>query len=370
MAEPHITYTGQQQQVASAGAYGGHGGGYGADPVAVAVAEQAMADPATREYIKQQAVVLGGHAAVAARHYGHKGLMAFQDYIQQGPKGISMLCFVGGVGTSIVGGMNVANFFGSVTDPFHYVLSVYMFLFGIATACIEADTDRIGQMIFPFDGLAEPITRSQAWLHEECRLLCSLRGRGLFYLYQGTLMVTQCLLCMWFLCGLYNVMVGILCIMMSFGMTPDIEGMVTSTGLVGPAKYDRLPIDGVEEGTRGESVPLNSGNGGPPPMHTIGSMTPEAPTADEFPKAEVAWQKHKERLSGKTCRALWAYHQQATIGDCNIEKPTGMFNGSSKEQWRLWSGLKGIHPEEAKTMFIERLRKDGQVLGLFDGRRF
>merc|ERR1719277_1154932 len=128
--------------------------------------------------------------------------------------------------------MSVMNFFDSVTEPFHYLLSTYMFAFGLATAIIEADTDRIGMLITPFDNLAEPLTRAQAWLHDECKLLTTLRGRGLFYLYQGTLMVTQCILCPLFLAGLYNAFMGVLCIMMSFGVKPDIDSMVKSSGIV------------------------------------------------------------------------------------------------------------------------------------------
>merc|ERR1719188_85523 len=106
--------------------------------------------------------------------------------------------------------MSICNVFGSVMDPFHYILNVYVFVFGVTTALVEADTDRIRIMMAPFHRLAEPVTRAQAWLHEECRLLTRLRGRGLFYLYQGTLMVTQCVLCLMFLSGLYNAIMGIL----------------------------------------------------------------------------------------------------------------------------------------------------------------
>jgi len=35
-----------------------------------------------------------------------------------------------------------------------------------------------------------------------------------------------------------------------------------------------------------------------------------------------------------------------------------MFNGSAREQWRLWNGLNGITQDEAKVMFVERLQKD------------
>lgn len=325
---------GRAQALAPAGAQPA-----GEKPFAVMAAEQALADPVMREAIKQQAVHIGGHAVVAARHYGHQGLMAFQDYVQQGPQGISVLCFVGGVATSVLGFMNVCNLFGSVTDPFHYILNAYMFAFGLATAVIEADTDRIGMLMAPFDRLAEPVTRAQAWLHEECRLLTTLRGRGLFYLYQGTLMVTQCILCLLFLAGLYQALMGVLCIMTSFGFTPDIEGAVASAGF-GKGEYaylDNAEAQRIAAGTTAAATQMDQG----------------------FSQAEAAYRTHRESLSGKSNRELWALHKQATAGDCTEPKPDGMFNGSAKEQWRLWNGLKGISSEEARIMFIERLRKDG-----------
>jgi len=280
-----------------------------------------------REAIRQQAVHIGGHAVVAAKHYGHQGLMAFQDYVQQGPQGISLLCFVGGLATSALGFMNVCNIFGTIVDPFHYILNAYMFAFGLATAVVEADTDRIGMLMTPFDRLAEPVTRAQAWLHEECKLLTQLRGRGLFYLYQGTLMVTQCVFCLIFLGGLYNAAMGVLCVMMSFGYTPDIEGLAASAGL--EPQYAHL---GDLEAS-GELVGAS------------------------FLQAEALYKRNKERLPGKACRELWALHQQATAGDCGVPKPAGVFNGSAKEQWRLWNGLRGIPQEEAKAMFVERLQR-------------
>lgn len=306
-------------------------------PMAAVLAEQAMVDPVMREAMKQQAVYVGGHVAVAAKHYGHKGLMAFQDYVQQGPQGISMLCFVGGVATTALGIAGVSNLMGSVMDPFHYILNVYILAFGIATTCIEADTDQIGMMIPPFDRLAEPITRGQAWLHEECKLLTRLRGRGFFYLYQGTLMVTQCVFCMLFLGGLYNVLMGIVCIMVSCGMQPDFEGMAAQAGL-GP-QYTVVAADSSEEK--------------PASAEAAARREKEA----SFRRAEGAWEENRDRLPGKACRELWAFHQQATIGDCNVPKPSGVFNGNAKEQWRLWNGLKGISQEDAMVMFMERLSK-------------
>merc|ERR1719272_2476956 len=202
----------------------------GPPPQAVLVAQTAMQDPATREMMKRHAAELGGHAVMLGKHYGHQGVVAFGDYIQQGPKGASVLCFICGITTSVVGLMYVGGFLTAITDPLHYIIYVYMFAFGLATTCLEADPDRIGMMVTPFDMLAGPLTRGQAWLHAEVRLLTELRGRGAFYLYQGTLMATQCVFCLVFLVGLFNAMMGALCIAMSFGIQPDFDRLAAGTG--------------------------------------------------------------------------------------------------------------------------------------------
>jgi acyl-CoA-binding protein len=332
-------------------------------PVAVAVAQQAFQDPATREMMKQHAMELGGHAALMAKHYGHKGVMAFGDYIQQGPKGASALCFIGGVASSIAGGMCVSGLFNAVTDPLHYVLYVYMFIFGLATTCLEADPDRIGIMPYPFDLLAGPLTRGQAWLHTEAKLLTELRGRGVFYLYQGTLMCTQWSLLL-FLVGFHNALMGVLCIAMSFGIQPDFDRLAAHTGFPGDAQYD--PIKDEEAGTLKTS---NSNDGSNLTssyhqqyynnMSKLALSNALSPSIDaEFKAATEALTKGKDKLSGKASRALSALQNQATLGDCVTKKPTGMFNGNAKEQWRLWNELKGISCDDAKVMFVERLRKE------------
>jgi len=316
-------------------------------PLAVIAAEQAMANPETREMMRQQGLLVGGYvsqqAYQQAAHWGGRTVSAFQEYIQQGPKGISMLCFFGGLATSVCGVLMITNVVGSVANPINYILNAYLLAFGCATFVLETDTDRVGMMPTPFDRLAGPLTSAQAWLHQEVRLLTELRGRGLFYFYQGTLMVTQCVLCPLFLAGIYNGLMGVLCISMSFGLKPDIEGMVSQTTVMAGQQYVSVP-DKVEDST----------------MVTRPAAAPPVvdPVTQKFPKALAAWKASKERLTGKANRALWALSNQATVGDCDQPKPHGMFNGNAKEEWRLWNDLRGIDPYEAKFMFMERLRRE------------
>lgn len=39
----------------------------------------------------------------------------------------------------------------------------------------------------------------------------------------GTLAVTQCFLCLTFVAGLWNLLMGVLCLLMSFGINPAVH---------------------------------------------------------------------------------------------------------------------------------------------------
>ena len=65
----------------------------------------------------------------------------------------------------------MTNLGGVAIDAFHYILSAYMFVFGLVTAIIEANTDAVGTTVVPFGKFAEPIARAQASIHEEVRSL-------------------------------------------------------------------------------------------------------------------------------------------------------------------------------------------------------
>jgi len=307
---------------------------------------------------------LGGHAVMLGKHYGHQGVVAFGDYIQQGPKGASVLCFICGVTTSVVGVMYVGGFFTAITDPLHFVLYVYILAFGLSTTCLEADPDRIGMSPWPFDGLAAPLTRGQAWLHSEVRILTELRGRGALYLFSGSLMATQCVFCLLFLVGVANAVMGALCLGMSFGITPDFDRLAAGEGMQWSAVE---PEEGSAEMAAAASGAVSGMSGqlerlvpAAPPVSSWMSTTANVGRSidAEFRSAAQAYSNLGDKLPGKACRALWALQNQATVGDCNEPKPSGMINGNAKEQWRLWNELKGIACEDAKVMFVERLRKE------------
>ena len=48
---------------------------------------------------------------------------------------------------------------------------------------------------------------------------------------------------------------------------------------------------------------------------------------------------------------LYKYYKQATFGDVNIPKPTGLFNIIDKQKWEAWNSLKGTNPSVAKKVY-------------------
>jgi len=151
---------------------------------------------------------------------------------------------------------------------------------------------------------------------------------------------------------------------MSFGVKPDFEYLAASAGMTDGVKYSKV-YD--QEAAENQTIAA----GAPPTASTKQSFQPVTARDQvywssvsstvsinaEFRRAEEAWSQGKENLAGKTSRALSALHNQATTGDCHTKKPSGLFNGHAKEQWRLWNDLKGVNCDDAKVMFIDKLQK-------------
>eukprot|EP00425_Heterocapsa_triquetra_P016434 CAMPEP_0195156164 /NCGR_PEP_ID=MMETSP0448-20130528/184526_1 /TAXON_ID=66468 /ORGANISM="Heterocapsa triquestra, Strain CCMP 448" /LENGTH=227 /DNA_ID=CAMNT_0040194955 /DNA_START=82 /DNA_END=765 /DNA_ORIENTATION=+ len=157
----------------------------------------------------------GGAAALGAQAMHH-----FRNHVQEGPAGISILCFFGGLMTAVVGALGfMGSFVGFFADPFHFLLNAYLALFGAVTVLLEADIEQVRQLRI-LGHLAPVLEGYQMKVEKKLQFLTELWGRGFFYLFIGSLAVTQCFFCFRFLVGLWNVVMGALCIMMSFGMNP------------------------------------------------------------------------------------------------------------------------------------------------------
>eukprot|EP00747_Dinoflagellata_sp_TGD_P165040 gnl/TRDRNA2_/TRDRNA2_185817_c0_seq1.p1 gnl/TRDRNA2_/TRDRNA2_185817_c0~~gnl/TRDRNA2_/TRDRNA2_185817_c0_seq1.p1 ORF type:complete len:433 (-),score=88.02 gnl/TRDRNA2_/TRDRNA2_185817_c0_seq1:326-1624(-) len=288
----------------------------------------------------------GKEGLVFATHYGKEGFVVIRDYIQQGPRSISTLCLAGGFGTSIVGALHIAGFVGGKPSLFGYVLNVYMVLFGIATVVLETDADHM-PMMEPVQGLAPHLLRAQSWLHEKVQFLTEFHGRALFYIYQGTLLMTQgCTVCLLFTVGLYNMFMGTLCLGMAY------EYAKRST----PSEYEAMGETracDVETGAE-EAAAVEQPHDGQAMIYQHHQQVEQ-----EFLVAKEAYEQHKKTIKGRAQFELYGLLQQAQSGDCTSKRPTGFLNSSAKAQWDAWNRLRGSDEYGVKAAFIERLQRAG-----------
>eukprot|EP00927_Polykrikos_kofoidii_P074099 TRINITY_DN70063_c0_g1_i1.p1 TRINITY_DN70063_c0_g1~~TRINITY_DN70063_c0_g1_i1.p1 ORF type:complete len:269 (-),score=34.96 TRINITY_DN70063_c0_g1_i1:100-906(-) len=201
------------------------------------LAAAAMSNPTVKEQMKvaalehaQQGLKAAGEgAAVAATNFGRE----LHKYIQEGPAGVSMLCFLGSLATAVVGALGLLNILSIVSSPFMYVLNVYLTAFGFIGAVLEADVSSLSKMKV-IGRLGPWVEHYQTVVYRRAHFLTELFGRGLFYFFTGSLAVTQCIICLLFVVGLWNVLMGAICVLMSYGINP----------------IQHLPVDGLSENGR------------------------------------------------------------------------------------------------------------------------
>jgi hypothetical protein len=193
---------------------GGAGGAFAAQ-----MAQAAFQDPSVQQQLKEAAIQQGQVAFQAAKEGAATAVSELKKYVQEGPAGISVLCFLGGVATTLIGSIGLLSITDTLTEPFKYVLNAYLTVFGIVTFLLEADVESMKNLRV-LGRLSPWIERYQMEVFNRANFLTELRGRGFFYTFIGTLAITQCFLCLHFLAGLWNLLMGILCLMMSFGINP------------------------------------------------------------------------------------------------------------------------------------------------------
>jgi len=76
--------------------------------------------------------------------------------------------------------------------------------------------------------------------------------------------------------------------------------------------------------------------------------------AAKFEEAvEMMNKKVNKTLSNEELLELYKYFKQASVGDCNTERP-GMLDFKGKAKWDAWNGLKGtMSKEDAMAKYVE-----------------
>ena len=71
-----------------------------------------------------------------------------------------------------------------------------------------------------------------------------------------------------------------------------------------------------------------------------------------FEKAAADVLKHVKSLDDNGKLKLYGLYKQATVGDCNTDKP-GFLDFKGKAKWEAWNKVKGKDKEVAKQEYVE-----------------
>lgn len=272
---------------------------------------------------------LGRKGLAYATHYGQQGLVALEEFVQQGPVTISLLCLVGGYGTVVCGLLRLVGLVGENVGVFGHVLDAYMVAFGLTAVVLETNPDALTSVSVIQDAVPH-LLRAQSWLHEKAELLTEFHGRAAFYIYQGTLLTTQgCTLCLLFMVGVYNVFMGALCAWMAWDHA-------RSAGQEGPA-------GDVEQASR---------------VSPRLSEDELRQLEEDFQAAKAAYEREEKDLRGRAQLDLYGLLQQAEAGDCETRRPGGFLNSCAKAKWDAWSRLRGTTQQVAKASFVDRWARE------------
>lgn len=168
-------------------------------------------DPEVQAKAKHCAGVAIGFVSDAACHAGG----VFVGCIEQGPAGLRVFSFAGGVASFGLGVLTLINPL-QLMHFVSYTVSLYQAVFSATTMIFEANPEWINEV-----GVLD---RYQDSLMFNARFLATSGGRGLFYVFQGSLWITLCDgVGHWymFVTGAYIVLMGALHIAMHFDYMPS-----------------------------------------------------------------------------------------------------------------------------------------------------
>eukprot|EP00435_Cladocopium_sp_Y103_P064151 s469_g25.t2 len=136
-----------------------------------------------------------------------------KEYIQRGPEGVGWLCFVGGAASVFLGLLGFLDIAGILMSPLQYLVNAYQTGFGLVVCVLEAPPEWLGSNA--------RLEKAQRFIHEFAKFLTTFGGRGLFYLFQGSIDLSLDTYSLTFLVGCYMCCMGGVCIGMQYGLLPE-----------------------------------------------------------------------------------------------------------------------------------------------------
>lgn len=179
-------------------------------------------DPEVQKKAKEYAAAAGD----MAKKYGAMGANLFMQQVEQGPTGVRLLACLISITSMVNSVLTVINPL-SLLSPITYVISAYQLLFAASTALFEMPPDWMEKVSF--------LKSYQELLSVKCNFLTDVQGRGLFYIFQGSLWAGFASLTdlLDLAVTVLMVFIGILHVMMHYGIGPSAVAsqMRTYTGL-------------------------------------------------------------------------------------------------------------------------------------------
>mmetsp|Transcript_108030 Transcript_108030/g.232775 ORF Transcript_108030/g.232775 Transcript_108030/m.232775 type:complete len:256 (-) Transcript_108030:6-773(-) len=164
-------------------------------------------DPEVQSNARQYALMARHYLGQAAGRVG--GVLVTQ--IQQGPTGVRVLAFGGGLFSFIIACLSVLDLSGMLANPVAYTLSAYQVIFSFTVIMFEAKVSWIQKW--------KGLDRWHSLLIEKAKFLSENLGRGLFYIFIGSLWLCFANLTelLELACGTYMAFIGVLYILLHQG---------------------------------------------------------------------------------------------------------------------------------------------------------
>ncbi|TMW49754.1 hypothetical protein DOY81_005176 [Sarcophaga bullata] len=78
-------------------------------------------------------------------------------------------------------------------------------------------------------------------------------------------------------------------------------------------------------------------------------------TQEEFNKAAEDVKNLNTTPSDNDLLELYSLYKQATVGDCNTDKP-GFLDFKGKAKWEAWNNRKGMSTTDATNAYVEKVK--------------
>ncbi|XP_053948902.1 acyl-CoA-binding protein [Anastrepha obliqua] len=84
---------------------------------------------------------------------------------------------------------------------------------------------------------------------------------------------------------------------------------------------------------------------------------------EDFDKAAENVKNLTSTPSDNDLLELYSLFKQATVGDCNTDKP-GFLDFKGKAKWEAWNNRKGTSKDDAMNSYVEKVKALVQAHGL------